>query len=157
VSTNRSFSAKPRPYAQETSNLEKVSISRREKVVQKYLILGNNFIKEPSFATFKTEPLKQAQGFTSTWNYLVDMDTYLRVLEKGSLGQIQKNLGQFRISTSSWSSTLNREQIKEERLFLREIANRRKIVFIGLILITIRSTLRRLYFSLSTFRKAAEK
>jgi hypothetical protein len=85
------------------------------------------------------------------------MDTYLRVLEKGLLGKIQNNLGQFRISTSSWSSTLDKEQIKEERLFLSKMANKRKIVFIGLLLITIRSTLRRLYFFLSTFRKAAEK
>jgi glycosyltransferase involved in cell wall biosynthesis len=157
VSTNRSVSANPKPYSNESKGNTKLEVKNLEKVKTKFLIQGNNFIKEPSFVTFRTNALKQAKGFTSNWNYLVDMDTYLRVLEKGSLGQIQKNLGQFRISTSSWSSTLNREQIKEERLFLREIANRRKIVFIGLILITIRSTLRRLYFSLSTFRKAAEK
>ena len=157
ISTKRSVSANPKSYALESKNAAKLAIKNSTKVKTQFLIKGHNFIKEPSFVTFRTNALKQVKGFTSNWNYLVDMDTYLRVLEKGSLGQIQKNLGQFRISTASWSSTINREQIKEERHFLRETADRRKIVFSGLLLITIRSTLRRLYFFLSTFRKAAEK
>jgi glycosyltransferase involved in cell wall biosynthesis len=157
ISTKRTVSLNPKNYVKESKGKPNIIVKNLDEVKTKFLIQGSNFIKEPSFVTFKTETLKQAKGFTSNWNYLVDMDTYLRVLEKGSLGQIQKNLGQFRISSSSWSSTLNKKQIKEERLFLREIANKRKIVLIGLLLITIRSTLRRLYFFLSTFRKANEK
>jgi glycosyltransferase involved in cell wall biosynthesis len=157
VSTNRTFTLNPKLYSKVQDEKLIFKAKTKTQTIKKYLLLGSNFIKEPSFATFKTQILKNVNGFTSSWNYLVDMDTYLRVLGQGKYLKIKKNLGQFRISNSSWSADLNKKQLSEERDFLKFVAEGRKMVYLGLTLVTLRSNLRRLYFYLSTYRKETKK
>ena len=153
VSTQRKFTSNPKIKLSLNNKKPGTRISSRNQTLQKYLIFGSNFIKEPTFITFKTNFLKSAGGFDSSWNYLVDMDTYLRVLNHGDHVKIKKRLGEFRISDSSWSADLSKKQLSEEKQFLKHMANGKKIVIFGLTLVTIRSSLRRLYFYLSALRK----
>jgi glycosyltransferase involved in cell wall biosynthesis len=157
VSSNRTFTSNPKLYSKVEDEKLIFKVKTKSQTIKKYLLLGSNFIKEPSFATFKTQILKNTNGFTSSWSYLVDMDTYLKVLDHGQYLKIKKNLGQFRISNSSWSADLNKKQLSEERDFLKFVSKGRKMVYLGLTLVTLRSNLRRLYFYLSAYRKEIKK
>lgn len=71
---------------------------------------GSNYFGEPSFAMFKTETLANSGGFNDSWSYLIDVESYLRCLNSGSLVALNENLGSFRISSKSWSASLVKEQ-----------------------------------------------
>lgn len=148
ISSNRSFARNPKPFKSAPQKF-KTRYFSRSQFINNYLFVGFNFVGEPSFTIYKTEPLKEVGGFSKSWNYLIDMDSYVKVLEKGDYIKILENLGTFRISPHSWSSTLADKQLKEEKEFLNHISNNSKKVYFGLFFINIRSFLRRLYFKIA--------
>jgi glycosyltransferase involved in cell wall biosynthesis len=82
-------------------------------VIRKFLRSGSNFFGEPSFALYRTEELRKVGGFNHGWSYLIDVVSYLNILEHGNLSPVTENLGSFRISSTSWSATLATQQRKE--------------------------------------------
>jgi hypothetical protein len=52
-------------------------------------------------------------GFNDQWSYLIDVVSYLDVLDHGSMVCLEGNLGAFRISNDSWSARLVKQQRKE--------------------------------------------
>lgn len=145
LSSNRKYSSKPN-----TNWKSKISHKYSKLVINqvssRYLMKGYNFIGEPSFVIYDTKALQKAGGFSNTWNYLIDLDSYFKVLNFGSFIKLAANLGIFRISKNSWSSQLLNNQLKEEYRFLIHTSNRKKRVIFGLVSITIRSLLRQIYF-----------
>lgn len=145
ISSKRKFSANPISEWNKNIN-KKYFVKDRDQVLNKYLIYGSNFIGEPSFVTFQTKALKEAGGFSKSWEYLIDLDTYFNVLKYGFYIGMKESLGIFRISHNSWSSQLLCKQLKEEYRFLIHTSNKKKRVIFGLALITVRSILRQIYF-----------
>ena len=80
---------------------------------RKFVLTGTNFFGEPSFVLFRTDALKLSGGFNPDWSYLIDVISYLEVLRTGNLQYVAKNLGSFRVSKSSWSASLTRQQQSE--------------------------------------------
>jgi glycosyltransferase involved in cell wall biosynthesis len=148
ISSSRKFSKNPKPQNNEIKNSKYTRYSKN-KFINKYHIQGNNFVGEPSFVIFDTPVLKKIGGFSKDWKYLIDMDTYIKVLNYGIYIKNHASLGVFRISSNSWSSTLISKQIFEEKKFLNHISNNSKKVYFGLFFINIRSFLRRLYFKIA--------
>jgi hypothetical protein len=86
--------------------------------VRKILEAGTNPLGEPSFCLYRTEALRRAGGFSARWKYTIDLASYLEVLRLGDLVNVDATLGQFRLSATSWSSTLAAQQSSEMRAFL---------------------------------------
>ena len=93
-------------------NSQSDSISN-EVAARRFLRSGSNFFGEPSFALYRTKALRGAGGFNADWSYLIDVVSYLSVLEHGDFSPVSENLGSFRISSTSWSATLAKQQRKE--------------------------------------------
>jgi glycosyltransferase involved in cell wall biosynthesis len=93
-------------------NSQSDSISN-EVAAHRFLRSGSNFFGEPSFALYRTQALRGAGGFNADWSYLIDVVSYLSVLEHGDFSPVSENLGSFRISSTSWSATLAKQQRKE--------------------------------------------
>jgi len=91
---------------------KKMEIGKAE-VVRKFIQAGTNVFGEPSFALFQTQVLRDVGGFDNRWNYLIDVVSYLSVLDHGSLVVVDANLGQFRVSSTSWSAALVKQQRSE--------------------------------------------
>lgn len=91
------------------------------KATNMFIRKGANCFGEPSFAMFRTNALLQSGGFSNSWSYLIDVDSYLRCLAFGSLIPLSENLGSFRISKSSWSSVLLKEQKSETLMYLTHL------------------------------------
>lgn len=113
---------------------------------------GTNIICEPSFVLYRTEAFTKTLGFDASWNYLIDVASYVEVLKHGDLFCVDSILGSFRISKSSWSSRLVNSQAKEFRHFVKEIARQptlqfeRMLILRSCLAITINAFLRRLVF-----------
>ena len=89
-----------------------------DDVVAMILKSGTNPIGEPSFALYRTEALRSAGGFSATWQYTIDLASYVDVLKFGELVSVDATVGQFRVSPSSWSSALAKRQSQEMLKFL---------------------------------------
>jgi len=84
-----------------------------QRATNKFVTTGTNFFGEPSFVLFRTDALISAGGFNSEWSYLIDVISYLDVLQIGDLQFLDRNLGSFRISQTSWSANLSNQQKSE--------------------------------------------
>ena len=96
-------------------NLEVLDARQATKL---FIRKGANLFGEPSFALFRTGAIRELGGFSDSWSYLIDVEAYLRCLSAGALVPLNENLGSFRISTNSWSSTLLKEQRSETLRFI---------------------------------------
>ena len=79
-------------------------------VTRRFLRTGSNFFGEPSFALYRTQELREAGGFNPDWSYLIDVVSYLDILKYGNLSPVNEILGSFRISSTSWSANLSKQQ-----------------------------------------------
>ena len=93
-------------------NSRSKSISN-ELVAHRFLRSGSNFFGEPSFALYRTQELRSVGGFDANWSYLIDVISYLNILNYGNLSPVTENLGSFRVSSTSWSANLSKQQRKE--------------------------------------------
>jgi glycosyltransferase involved in cell wall biosynthesis len=133
---------------------EKMEIEKAEAVHQ-FILTGTNIFGEPSFALFQTQVLRDVGGFDNRWNYLIDVVSYLSVLDHGSLVVVDANLGKFRVSSTSWSAALVKQQ-RSELLHCIDFASELRFsevnsfeVLIGKIKATINSYGRRIIFALA--------
>jgi len=89
-----------------------------DQVVAMMLKSGTNPLGEPSFALYRTEALRRAGGFSTTWQFTIDLASYIEVLKLGELVTVDATVGKFRVSPSSWSSVLAAQQSQEMLRFL---------------------------------------
>ena len=85
---------------------------------------GTNVIGEPSAVLLRTAVLREAGGFAPDQAYMIDLDAWMRVLEHGRLAYLQATLCTFRVSSTSWSAHLARQQAGQGRALLRSIRDR---------------------------------
>lgn len=94
------------------------SLLTLEDVITRMLRAGTNPLGEPSFALYRTDVLRSVGGFSSTWQYTIDLASYVAVLQRGDLALVDEVVGKFRVSPTSWSSSLGREQSREMLRFV---------------------------------------
>lgn len=85
--------------------------------VRRAVLAGTNIFGEPSSVLMRTDALRESGPWSDALPYVIDVDMYVRVLRRGDLFGIAEPLATFRLSTSSWSLALSREQAAQSRAF----------------------------------------
>jgi glycosyltransferase involved in cell wall biosynthesis len=116
---------------------------------------GTNLIGEPSATLCSRAVLQDVGGYSTDQSYMVDLDLWMRMLDRGNLYYLPESLCTFRVSRMSWSSRLARHQAREARKALRFVQAthpstvRRTDLAIGLVKPTALALARRSIFVLS--------
>jgi len=116
---------------------------------------GTNLIGEPSATLCSRDVLLDVGGYSLDQSYMVDLDLWMRMLDRGNLAYLPEPLCTFRVSRMSWSSRLARHQAREARKALRSAHAthptiiRRSDLAIGLTKPTALAAARRVVFALS--------
>lgn len=93
-------------------------------VVRRSVRSGTNLLGEPACVLMRRDALMAAGGWHGRDGYVIDLRTYLRVLEHGALVAIPESLASFRVSHDQWSVRLQREQSRQVAALLEEVAGR---------------------------------
>ena len=83
------------------------------ETIRACLIAGTNLLGEPACLLFRTDVIKAAMPWEDRWPYMTDMATYAKALFSTSVVCDPDPLAMFRISATSWSSSLLRDQPKQ--------------------------------------------
>lgn len=78
--------------------------------VRDCLLAGTNTLGEPAAVMFDGDVVREAMPWDATWPYMIDMALYGDVLRRGTVVCDPAVLASFRVSASSWSSSLLDEQ-----------------------------------------------
>ena len=149
VSSKRNFAIYPKNITLELEDKNvKFKVYNKINVIKKLKFTNSNFIGEPSFVIFKTEYLKKIRGFSDYWKYMIDLDCYVRMLDHGDYIKINKILGTFRVSKSSWSNNLSKNQYIELRAYFDTLEFTGISSYAGKVLSYIRFILRNIYYIL---------
>jgi len=89
-------------------------LQNSKKAISKSIFFGTNIIGEPMVGLFRRSDFGVECVFDGLNPYLIDLDFWVKLLQKGPLYFIPEHLASFRISSESISSSLN---IKQYLLF----------------------------------------
>jgi hypothetical protein len=84
--------------------------------------IGTTPFGEPSIVLFRAEALHQAGPFRSDYATLIDVDRYAEVLRHWDCVALDETVGAFRMSAGSWSDRSHREQGRNLRRLLDDLA-----------------------------------
>jgi glycosyltransferase involved in cell wall biosynthesis len=99
-----------------------VGLVDAQRALRTVYLEGTNIFGEPHALLFRSSALLGAMPWTDDRPYLLDLDTYTRVLEApGCLIVVRReSIGAFRVSTSSWSTRLVATQRQQLRIWQHE-------------------------------------
>jgi glycosyltransferase involved in cell wall biosynthesis len=83
---------------------------------------GGNIFGEPACALMDRDVVHAVGGWSTTAEYLIDADLYVRVLGHGDLYALPTSLAAFRVSATQWSVTLATDQARQTADFYRQVA-----------------------------------
>lgn len=83
---------------------------------------GTNIFGEPLAVLFRREPLNAALSWNDERPFLLDLELYTRVLQDGPIVVRRESVGAFRVSSSSWSTRLVKEQLEQLEHWQAEVA-----------------------------------
>jgi glycosyltransferase involved in cell wall biosynthesis len=83
---------------------------------------GTNIFGEPLAVLFRREPLNAALSWNDERPFLLDLELYTRVLQEGPIAVRRESVGAFRVSSSSWSTRLVKEQLEQISHWQAEVA-----------------------------------
>jgi hypothetical protein len=89
------------------------------QLVEAMLRTGTNPLGEPSTVMFRRSALAEAGGFDPNWRYVIDLKAYVGIAKRYQIALIREPIGVFRVSSSSWSAALARQQSTETRKLFR--------------------------------------
>lgn len=84
-------------------------------------LAGTNIFGEPLAILFRREVLDAALPWNDDRPFLLDLELYTRVLASGPIVVRKQSIGAFRVSSSSWSTRLVREQSEQFEAWQAEI------------------------------------
>ena len=86
-------------------------------VIRQCYLRGTNVIGEPHVVMFRREVIQGAMPWNGELPYFLDMATYAAALDRpGVLVHLRReSIGAFRVSSSSWSTRLVAEQLRQMR------------------------------------------
>ena len=73
-------------------------------------LTGTNPFGEPAAVMFDGDKIRSVMPWRSQWPYMIDVATYAELLRDGSVVCDQSVLASFRVTATSWSSTLLSQQ-----------------------------------------------
>lgn len=85
---------------------------------------GTNPLGEPVAGLVRSADARALGGFRSDLPYVIDLDWWCRLLERGALWGLGETLVAFRVSPSSWSVALAAEQSRQVRALFAELRAR---------------------------------
>lgn len=91
-------------------------------VIRTAFLQGTNVIGEPLAVLFRRDPLLKAMPWSDDNPLVLDLDCYQRVAPFGDVVVRMESIGAFRVSTSSWSTRLAKEQLAQYQQWQREYA-----------------------------------
>jgi len=91
-------------------NIFKPGINNPQKVIKRCLQIGTNLIGEPMVGMFRRSILREDMKYDGSNPYLIDLDFWFKLLQKGNLYTINDYLSAFRISSGTLSASLNIRQ-----------------------------------------------
>lgn len=86
---------------------------------------GTNVFGEPASVLLRRPALDKAGGWDGRLGYLIDLATYVRVLERGDLIAVGESLATFRLSSTQWSARLIGDQARQSIECFRAVRARR--------------------------------
>jgi glycosyltransferase involved in cell wall biosynthesis len=113
---------------------------------------GTNLLGEPACLLFRTEAIKQVMPWEDRWPYMTDMATYAKALKSNSVVCDPDPLATFRISATSWSSELLKDQPRQFTGWREHITRDPTLHWSGIdqiksnINLAIRTAARRIFF-----------
>ncbi|HET7688914.1 MAG TPA: glycosyltransferase family 2 protein [Nocardioidaceae bacterium] len=94
------------------------------EAVRRTVRAGTNILGEPACVMFRRDALRAVGGWQGQDGYIIDLRTYLRVLEHGDLVAVPEILASFRVSRQQWSVRLQREQSRQVESLFEELSAR---------------------------------
>jgi len=83
---------------------------------------GTNILGEPLAVLFRTQGLQNAMPWEDDNPLMLDLATYSKVAPSGDVVIRRESVGAFRVSTSSWSTRIARQQVAQTRLWQENFA-----------------------------------
>ncbi|NKQ52807.1 glycosyltransferase [Amycolatopsis sp. K13G38] len=93
-----------------------------QDVVRKIVRHGGNPLGEPGGALFRRADFDAVGGFDSRWRFPMDLDLWVRLLQRGDFYGLADSLAAFRISRGSISAALEDTGFVEQRSLTGEMA-----------------------------------
>ncbi len=84
-----------------------------DEVLKATFIQGMNVLGEPLAVLFRADALLAVMPWDGSNPLVLDLDCYERVSRAGDILVRRESIGAFRVSTSSWSTRLAKEQLKQ--------------------------------------------
>jgi glycosyltransferase involved in cell wall biosynthesis len=82
---------------------------------------GTNMIGEPTSVLIRSSEYVYSGGWRDTWPYMMDLEMWFRVLQRGDLVVVPKVVATFRVHPTGWTSSFGSSQSRQAReLFARE-------------------------------------
>ncbi len=123
------------------------SIIGFRQLVEAMLRSGTNPLGEPSTVMVRRTALAEAGGFDPNWRYVNDLKAYVEVAKRYKVALIREPIGVFRVSSSSWSAALAKQQSQETRKLFRLAADEagigRLMLWRGIVAARVLQTVRR--------------
>ena len=88
-------------------------VMRGSDVMQAAYLQGTNVLGEPVAVMFRQDALRLALPWDDTDPFLLDLALYAKVAREGDVVVRKESIGAFRVSTSSWSTRLIGEQVRQ--------------------------------------------
>ena len=83
---------------------------------------GTNVLGEPLSVLFRSDALRSAMPWDDSNPLMLDLSTYSKVAPLGDVVVRRESIGAFRVSSSSWSTRLARQQVAQTRLWQEQYA-----------------------------------
>ena len=93
------------------------------EVIKTCYLQGTNVLGEPVSVLFRAEPLKASLPWVDSNPLVLDLDMYAKVAQSGDIVVRKESVGAFRVSTSSWSTRLVKQQVDQFRRWQHEYAS----------------------------------
>ena len=95
-------------------------IAPGSQVLKRSYLHGGNVFGEPLAVLFRTEFLKEAMPWRDDNPLMLDLNTYTLVAPKGDIALRHESIGAFRVSSTSWSTTISKSQLQQTKEWQKE-------------------------------------
>lgn len=86
-------------------------------------VQGTNVLGEPLAVLFRAQALRMAMPWDDSNPLMLDLTTYAKLAEHGSIAIRRNAVGAFRVSASSWSTRLASQQAAQTKLWQQQYAS----------------------------------
>lgn len=96
-------------------------VTEGRAAVKRCAQVGGNLLGEPSAVMFRGKDLRACLPWDGSLGYVIDLDMYARVLQRGQVVVTRRSLASFRMAANSWSANLVAVQAEQVNAFVDRI------------------------------------